>query len=72
MPWHFSRVIHALRELRLAHVLSTKKDFPSYVTSIEVADYRVGLVAQLVRALACHARGRGFEPHPSRHPDMPL
>ena len=25
-----------------------------------------GLVAQLVRALACHARGRGFEPHPSR------
>ena len=29
--------------------------------------YRDGLVAQLVRALACHARGRGFEPHPSRH-----
>ena len=29
--------------------------------------YRNGLVAQLVRALACHARGRGFEPHPSRH-----
>ena len=29
---------------------------------------RDGLVAQLVRALACHARGRGFEPHPSRHP----
>ena len=28
---------------------------------------RDGLVAQLVRALACHARGRGFEPHPSRH-----
>ena len=27
----------------------------------------LGLVAQLVRALACHARGRGFEPHPSRH-----
>ena len=34
--------------------------------------YRDGLVAQLVRALACHARGRGFEPHPSRQPDMPL
>ena len=29
--------------------------------------YKNGLVAQLVRALACHARGRGFEPHPSRH-----
>ena len=26
-----------------------------------------GLVAQLVRALACHARGRGFEPLPGRH-----
>ena len=26
----------------------------------------VGPVAQLVRALACHARGRGFEPHPGR------
>ena len=26
-----------------------------------------GRLAQLVRALACHARGRGFEPHPSRH-----
>ena len=29
--------------------------------------HQYGLVAQLVRALACHARGRGFEPHPSRH-----
>ena len=28
---------------------------------------KFGLVAQLVRALAFHARGRGFEPHPSRH-----
>ena len=26
-----------------------------------------GGVAQLVRALACHARGRGFEPRHSRH-----
>ena len=25
-----------------------------------------GPVAQLVRALACHARGRGFDPHPDR------
>ena len=22
----------------------------------------------MVRTLACHARGRGFEPHPGRHP----
>ena len=26
-----------------------------------------GLVVQLVRTLACHARGRGSEPHPGRH-----
>ena len=26
-----------------------------------------GLVVQLVRTLACHARGRGFESHPNRH-----
>ena len=26
-----------------------------------------GSVVQLVRTLACHARGRGFEPHPNRH-----
>ena len=27
---------------------------------------RVGVVAQLVRALDCHSRGRGFDPRPSR------
>ena len=27
-----------------------------------------GPVVQLVRTLACHARGRGFESHPGRHP----
>ena len=27
----------------------------------------LGPVVQLVRTLACHARGRGFEPHPDRH-----
>ena len=26
-----------------------------------------GPVVQLVRTLACHARGRGFEPLPGRH-----
>ena len=26
-----------------------------------------GPVVQLVRTLACHARGRGFEPNPGRH-----
>ncbi len=29
--------------------------------------HHLGPVAQSVRALACHARGRGFEPHLGRH-----
>ena len=34
---------------------------------LTLSDCKDGPVAQSVRALACHARGRGFEPHPSRH-----
>ena len=30
---------------------------------------KYGPVVQLVRTLACHARGRGFEPHPGRQID---
>ena len=37
------------------------------IGSSPIVSTKVGPVAQLVRALACHARGRGFEPHPSRH-----
>ena len=29
--------------------------------------HHFGPVVQLVRTLACHARGRGFESHPGRH-----
>ena len=29
--------------------------------------HHYGLVVQLVRTLACHARGRGFDSHPGRH-----
>ena len=31
------------------------------------APFRNGVVVQLVRTLACHARGRGFEPRRPRH-----
>ena len=31
-----------------------------------------GLVVQLVRTLACHARGRGFDSHPGRHKNAEL
>ena len=34
--------------------------------SSPVVPTKFGLVVQLVRTLACHARGRGFEPHPGR------
>ena len=34
---------------------------------IQVADWQPGDVAQLVRALPCHGRGRGFEPRRPRH-----
>ena len=38
------------------------------ILSIETLTYKFsGGVAQLVRALACHARGRGFESRHSRH-----
>ena len=32
-----------------------------------VIAHHIGAVAQLVRASACHAEGRGFEPHLRRH-----
>ena len=34
--------------------------------SIPDAPTKYGPVVQLVRTLACHARGRGFESHPGR------
>ena len=35
--------------------------------SSPVVPTKNGPVVQLVRTLACHARGRGFEPHSGRH-----
>ena len=37
------------------------------IGSIPIVPTKYGLVVQLVRMLACHARGRGFESHPGRH-----
>ncbi len=37
------------------------------IGSIPITSTRNGPVVQLVRTLACHARGRGFEPLPGRH-----
>ena len=34
--------------------------------------HQFGPVVQLVRTLACHARGRGFESHPGRQSVQPL
>ena len=36
------------------------------IGSSPIVPTKFGLVVQLVRTLACHARGRGFEPHPGR------
>ena len=38
----------------------------SPVTPTITIQQQYGPVVQLVRTLACHARGRGFEPHPDR------
>ena len=37
------------------------------IGSSPIVPTKYGLVVQLVRMLACHARGRGFESHPGRH-----
>ena len=36
------------------------------IGSSPIVPTKYGLVVQLVRMLACHARGRGFESHPGR------
>ena len=47
-----------------SHVDRIRAD--AYVTQTKCKS-ALGGVAQLVRALACHARGRGFESRHSRH-----
>ena len=40
---------------------------PVVPTILFLYGYKLGPVVQLVRTLACHARGRRFEPVPGRH-----
>ena len=39
----------------------------SYLCRYNNIREKIGPVVQLVRTPACHAGGRGFEPHPGRH-----
>ena len=71
---HLERMEIQLKNLTLQlstkvkyRVVSSRKNRALYFPPRKKFHTRNGLVAQLVRALACHARGRGFEPHPSRH-----
>ena len=59
LPLHFFR--------RHSQVVRQRPAKPSPPVQIWVAPPKDGLVVQLVRTLACHARGRGFEPHSGRH-----
>ena len=50
----------------ILHTALLKMRFNS--EAIETAwRFLLGPIVQLVRTLACHARGRGFEPHSGRH-----
>ncbi len=42
------------------------KSFYEYIINKTSKKLHFGLVVQLVRMPACHAGGRGFEPHPGR------
>ncbi len=47
-------------------VIGSSPIVPTIVRKALATPCEYGLVAQLVRALPCHGRGRGFEPHPGR------
>ena len=51
---------------RLAQLVELRPYKPEVTGSNPVAPTSDGAVVQLVRMLACHAGGRGFEPRPLR------
>ena len=64
-PLLFSRVVVIFgRIAQLGEHLPYKQ---GVIGSSPIVPTKYGLVVQLVRMLACHARGRGFESHPGRH-----
>jgi hypothetical protein len=57
-------VHNLLNHVLLAHALLCNHQ---HVTPIFIKNINLGDVAQLVRVLACHAKGRGFNPRRSRN-----
>ena len=56
-----------MRNGRIAQLVEHLPYKQEVIGSSPIAPTIFGLVVQLVRTLACHARGRRFEPVPGRH-----
>ncbi len=58
---------HQVSHRGIAQLVEQRSPKPRAQGSSPCAPAIFGSVVQLVRTPACHAGGRGFEPHPSRH-----